>query len=329
MSKVWIKDIAYYVPERVVTNEEIIEAHSLKMKASWIEKRIGITERRWASENQAASDLAIEAAKKLDLQGFEGAIWVSTISQDYYTPSTASIIKGQLGLTDHLPAIDMNNACAGQIFALDNAVARLKTTDEKHALVIATEVRSRFLNMKDRRTVFLFADGAVVFQLEKTDDAPGEVEWCISKTIPSTDFEILVPGGGSRKPFKQFTQEEDFHPFIKMQDGEKIFQATTESLIGLITDSLAKNNLTVEDYDYYVFHQGNGAIISKVCDTLGISSDKTWVNFDHFGNTSSASMGIALAEAQELGKIKKGDRVLVMAMGAGFHVGMASIKWGI
>ncbi len=325
MSKVWIKDIAFYVPERIVTNDEIIEAHSLKMRASWIERRIGITERRWASDEQAASDLAVEAAKKLKLNKFKGSVWVSTISQDYFTPSTASIIKSKLGLTDDLPAIDMNNACAGQIFALDNAVARLKTTDETEALVFATEVRSRFLNMKDRRTVFLFGDGAVVFQLEKSDDAPGEVEWCQSKTIPSPDFEILVPGGGSRHPY---SSGEEIHPYIKMQDGEKIFQATTESLIGLITQSLAKNNLTVDDYDYYVFHQGNGAIISKVCNELGISEDKTWVNFDRYGNTSSASMGIALAEAHELGKIKKGNRVLVMAMGAGFHVGMASIIWG-
>lgn len=327
MSKVWIKDIAFYVPERKVTNDEIIEAHGLKMKASWIEKRIGITHRRWADKDQAASDLAIEAAKKLNLKNFKGSIWVSTISQDYFTPSTASIIKAKLDLSDDLPAMDVNNACAGQIFALDCAVSRLKTNDEKEALVFATEVRSRFLNMKDRRTVFLFGDGAVVFHLEKSDDAPGEVEWCISKTIPSKDFEILVPDGGSRNPYMD--DIEKYHPYIKMQDGEKIFQATTESLIDIISEALAKNNLTVEDYDYYVFHQGNGAIISKVCDKLGISDDKTWVNFGTYGNTSSASMGIALAEAHKLGKIKKGNRVLVMAMGAGFHIGLASIKWGI
>ena len=325
--KVWIKNISYYVPERVVTNQEIIDAHSLRMKASWIEKRIGITERRWCDENTAASDLAVEAVKKMNIDEINGAIYVSTISQDFLTPSTASVVKGKLGWKSYYPAIDMNAACAGQIFALDSAVSRLKGSEDKEALVIATETRSKFLNMKDRRTVFLFADGAVVFHLEKSDEAPGEVEWVQSQTIASEDFEILIPGGGSKLPFNDGVDPVETK--IKMQDGEKIFETTTETMIGLIHDQLKKYETKVSDYDFFVFHQGNGAIIRKICGALDIPMEKTHINFDKFGNTSSASMGIALADAHEQGKIKKGGKVLVLAMGAGYHVGIASIKWGL
>ncbi|MBL6988931.1 MAG: ketoacyl-ACP synthase III [Bacteriovoracaceae bacterium] len=324
---VWPKNIAHFVPEKIVTNNDIIAANSLKMKDSWIQKRIGIYERRWVDEKIAASDLAVMAAKKLNMNNFQGAIWVSTISQDYFTPSTASIIKNKLNLEHDYPAIDLNAACAGQIFALEMAVSRLLTTDEKEALVIATEVRSKFLNKLDRRTVFLFADGACAIHLVKEENSQGNIEWTRCQTIPSDSYEILVLGGGSVHPFDQ-NNESEYTPFIKMQDGDKIFQRTTESLVTVISGSLKKYNSKISDYDFFVFHQGNGAIIKKVLEAMNVSTDKTLINFDKFGNTSSASMGIALSEAVQQKKINKGDKVLVMAMGAGYHIGLASIVWG-
>lgn len=327
--KVWIHQMNSYLPPTEVTNDEIIKEQSLKIKSSWIERYIGIQTRRWALDHVAASDLAVKACEGLDLSTFQGPVFVSTISQDYFTPSTASIIKGKLGLKDDCPAIDLNAACAGQLFALDLAKSRLLTHEEEtQALVIATEIRSRWLNKNDRRTVFLFGDGAVVFHLKKGNetDSIGHIEWCESKTIASDQFDILVPGGGSALPWHKM--ESSSLGYIKMNDGETIFKHTTESLIGLIEQMLSKHCQSLSDYQYFIFHQGNGAIIKKICDQLGIAQNKTLINFDRFGNTSSASMGIAFDQAIKEKKIKKGDRILTMAMGAGYHIGMSSIIWG-
>lgn len=324
-----IKGIAHYVPETIVSNQQIIDRHSLRIKASWIENRIGITERRWADENIAASDLAVKAVEKLKLVDFKGSIWVSTISQDYLTPSTASIIKQKLGITDKYPAIDLNAACAGQIFGLEMAKSRLEASDEEEALVIATEVRSRFLNKKDRRTAFLFGDGACAIHLKKEprEKSGGKINSLSTLTIPSDFFEILVPGGGSVSPVREPSDLDSV--YIKMRDGERIVQLTTGNLLDIIREHMEKNRQTIDEFDFFVFHQGNGAIINSICNNLNISLSKTWINFNKFGNTSSASMGIALSEAHQQEKIKKGDKVMIMAMGAGLHVGIGSLTWGI
>lgn len=327
--KVWIKRITHSAPENIVSNQDIILANNLKIKDEWIKNRIGIENRRWADKSTTASDLAVEAIKKMNLTSFDGPIFVSTISSDYPTPSTASLIKSKLELENDAPAIDLNAACAGHLFALDLAQAKLLTSDYKQALVVATETRSKFLNKTDRRTVFLFSDAAAVFLIEKCENPPGAIEWIESKTIASKDFEILVPGGGSAAPYGESDEErKSFYPYIKMNDGEKIFEATTISLVTMITESLLKYQKTIADYDFFVFHQGNGHIIKNICENLNIPLNKTEIAFNQYGNSSSSSMGLAFSLALESGKIKKGNRVLILAMGAGYHIGMASILWG-
>jgi 3-oxoacyl-[acyl-carrier-protein] synthase-3 len=321
-----LKSCSFYVPENMVDNQFIIDLNSLKMKASWVEKRIGITHRHWASEDQAASDLATEAAKKLNLKDFNGSLWVSTISQDFYTPSTASLVKKRLGIEGNAPAIDLNGACAGQIFALDCAYRRLLASDETEALVIATELRSKFLNKHDRRTVFLFGDGASAIHLKK-EEGDYFLHWVESLTIPSDQYDIFIPAGGSREPLTAQSIEEHKNK-ITMNDGVGIFEKTTESLVEVINKLIHEKNESLSDYAYFMFHQGNGAIIRKILENLNLSEEQTHINFNKFGNTSSASMGIALAEAIELGKIKKGDKVMCLAMGAGYHIGVMSFTWG-
>jgi 3-oxoacyl-[acyl-carrier-protein] synthase-3 len=327
--RVWIAGIANYVPRRVVDNAEIIDRHALKMRASWVERALGVRERRWADEGESASDLAASAVRGLglDLARFEGSLVLSTVSPDYLTPSTASLAKRKLGLTSRHPAVDLNAACAGALFALDLAMNRLIATDEREALVVATEVRSRYLNPKDRRTVFLFGDGASAIHLRKDDEAPGHVEWVRSATIPSQESEILVPAGGSAMPLSQAVLDGD-QQFITMLDGTKIVELTTGLLVGEIEDVLRQKKMASGDFDFFVFHQGNANISQKICSALGVPADKTWTNFDRFGNTSSASLGIALSEAVQLGRLRRGQRVLLVAMGAGYHVSVASLVWG-
>jgi 3-oxoacyl-[acyl-carrier-protein] synthase-3 len=329
--KIWIAGVGHALPEQVVTNQELIDRHALRIKASWVESKIGVSERRWVSAGEAASDLAVTACLAcagFDAGTFEGSIWVSTISPDYLTPSTASIIKGKLGLKGDQPAFDLSAACAGHLFALDAAAQRLRGTEETEALVIASEVRSAYLNKADRRTAFLFGDGAAAFYLKKSHGAPGELEWTYLATRPSLDAEILVPGGGSRQPLTPETLAQGLQ-YIKMNDGEKISEVTTTTLVEELRRVLKLKGRTPADFDFFVFHQGNGAIAAKICDALGVPAGKTLSNFNKYGNTSSASLGIALSEAQSLGKISSGDRVLLMAMGAGYHFGIASLVWGI
>lgn len=324
--KIILKAVGHYVPDQIITNDELIERESLKIKSSWVEHRIGIRERRWASDDQLASDLAIEAIKTLQLKNFKGALWLSTISQDYLTPSTSSRVKAKLQWKHELPCFDLNSACAGHLFALEMAYQRLLCSDEVEALVVSSEIRSRFTNPKDRRTVFLFADGASAFHLvKKSANTNAGIEWTLSKTLTCESLDIYIPAGGSALPLAQVNDSSE--TFIKMNDGPKIFDLTTNALVAAIMESLETKNLTLQDYDFFVFHQGNTLIIKTVLEKLGLGLEKTHINFERYGNTSSASMGIALSEAVQLGKIKTGDRVLLMAMGAGHHMGMTSIVW--
>ena len=265
----------------------------------------------------------------MNLASFDGPIFVSTISPDYPTPSTASVIKSKLQWDSDAPAIDISAACAGHLFALDLAKSKLLTSDYKQALVVATETRSKFLNKADRRTVFLFSDAAAVFLIEKNDNAPGSIEWIETKTIASKDFEILVPSGGSAAPYGESDEvKKSFYPYIKMNDGEKIFEATTISLVSMVEASLTKYNKQISDFDFFIFHQGNGDIIKNICKNLNVPIEKTEIVFNQYGNSSSSSMGVALSIALQNGNIKTGDRVLLLSMGAGYHIGLASILWG-
>ncbi|HVK61274.1 MAG TPA: ketoacyl-ACP synthase III [Bdellovibrionales bacterium] len=322
---IYLEDLSYYVPERVVTNQEIIDANSLKMKADWLSSRVGINERRWARADQSASDLAVEAIKRLKRPFTAGALFVSTISPDFLTPSTASVIKQKLGLTDSLPGIDMSAACAGQIFALEQAAFRMSASKDSDALVVATEVRSRYLDPTDRRTVFLFADAASCWRLSRTSGI-AKLDWTLAQTRASEDYEILVPGGGSKEPLTSESVASG-RQFIRMNDGAKIVDATNTQLVDGIRSAVEKSGSKIEDYDFFVFHQGNGSIIRAVAKTLGVREDQTWVCFDRFGNSSSASCGVAFGEAFERGAIHAGSRVLLVAMGAGYHVGMASFSF--
>jgi 3-oxoacyl-[acyl-carrier-protein] synthase III len=321
-----IAGVSFHVPDRVVSNDEIIAEGQLKIRAATIEKMIGVRERRWVTGDTAASDLAVAAIKKLGLPAFGGSLFVSTISQDYLTPSTASVIKRKLDWTHSGVAIDLNAACAGLLVAIDLAHSRLRTSEETEALVVATEVRSRFLDRRDRRTAFLFGDGACAIHLRK-QDAGGSIEWIHTASPPSETTEILVPAGGSAHPASASTVADGLHT-ITMVDGPKIVESTTVLLVDWIRQVLKDHGATIADFDYAVFHQGNAFISRKLCEALGIPVEKTWANFARYGNTSSASLGIALAEAHECGKLRRGDRVLVVAMGAGYHIGIGSLRWG-
>jgi 3-oxoacyl-[acyl-carrier-protein] synthase-3 len=323
---IYIQAIQHYLPPRRISNQELIDLNSLKMKSSWIEGRIGITERRWALPEQAASDLAVEALRKIDMG--EAPLFVSTISPDYLTPSTSSEIKRKMNWTGMEMGLDFQAACAGFIFSLELAAQRIQSGVSGKAYACATEVRSRFLDLTDRRTVFLFADAAAGCLLSNDPkDAQGQLLWTATYTQSTGTPEILVPAGGSKTPIELSQLENKDHK-IRMVDGVAIEETIYKSLTDKVNENLKIHKESISDYDFVVFHQGNGTLLKNLAMQMGFREDQTHINFNIYGNSSSASLGVALSEAIELGKIKPGNKVLMVAMGAGYQLGVAALRWG-
>ena len=324
---VFISQLAHHVPSRVVTNDELIAAEGLKMKASWIERNLGIRERRWCAPEEAASDIAVASCRKLQLDGFDGPLFLSTISPDYFTPSTSAIVKRKLNLTGKAPAYDLSAACAGWIFALEAAAIRLDAGRDEEALALAAEVRSKYVNPRDRRTAFLFGDGAVAAHLTRCRPTGGyfQLAWTHLSTIPVEDIEIFVPGGGSVAPFRATSLAGD-EQFIRMVDGNAIREATQTRLLEEIAGVL-KEEVDLKSHDLVLFHQGNKTLILNILRLMGADESKTFTTFEDFGNSSSASVGVTLSAALQSGRIKNGSRILLVTFGAGQHMGMAELRY--
>ncbi|MBK7963626.1 MAG: ketoacyl-ACP synthase III [Bdellovibrionales bacterium] len=322
---VYILKLGHYLPERRVTNDQIIAARQLKMKASWVETRLGIRERRWANDHQTTSDLGVEALKKI--VGPEGPLVLSTISPDYLTPSTASEIKRKMRWQQQHQATDLAAACAGFIFSLEVGALLCQALPEEHIYVLAAELRSRFLDMSDRRTVFLFSDAAGACSLRcDPQNSLAQLLWTSCSTEGLVEPEILIPAGGAKTPMTEELLKSSMNK-IKMVDGVSITQAVEEKLVSAVKNCLAQRGESISDYGYFVFHQGNGQLIARIMDQIGASAGQTHTNFSQYGNSSSASVAVALSEASELGLIKSNQKVLLVAMGAGYHLGLAGLRW--
>lgn len=317
-----IKAIASALPEALISNQDIIDRYALKMKADWIERNLGIKTRHWANWDTdkpiTASDLGAQAVQNLNLKTFEGPIWVSTISPDFISPSMGSLIKRKLGLKDFYPAFDINAACSGLLYALAAAQSWLLThSDCDEALVIATELRSRALNKQDRRTVFLFGDGAVALLLKKNSKEHSEhtgIQWIDLFSPPSESNEIYVPLYNEPST-------------ITMQDGKKISSLATEQLAEKIALTLKQHGEKIENFDWVFSHQANQSINQRLNELLKINPKQSFSNLERIGNCSSAGIGISLDEASRTQRIKPGQKLLLLTMGAGYHYGAASLIW--
>ncbi len=322
---IYLTRLGHHIPDRSVTNDELINLNSLKISSAWIEKRLGISMRRWAKAEETTSDLAVSALKKISTG--EAPLFFSTISPDYLTPSTSSEIKRKMEWKGLSPAIDFNSACAGFMFALEMAALYLKGTGQKKAYCLAAEMRSKFLNLTDRRTVFLFADASAGCELQTANsDAIAELLWTHTITESLVEPEILVPGGGAKAPMTIEGFANNQHK-ITMVDGGNISNSVETKLVSVIKDALSELREEVSSYDFFIFHQGNAQLIREVLKQLNLDENKTHINFDVYGNSSSASAAVALSEAHELKKIQRGQKVLMVAMGAGNHLGLAGLKW--
>lgn len=316
-----------YAPEKVVTNKDLEKV--VDTTDEWIYERTGIRERHQAAEGEFTSDMALRAAvralemaktkpEELDL------IIVGTISPDSPMPSCAAILQHKLGATKAF-AFDLSAACAGSIYGLNIAEQYIKTGAANRVLVIGTELLTRLIDWEDRNTCVLFGDaaGAMVIGPSDSDDS-GIL--ATSLHIDGSQSEILwIPAGGSRFPTTEETVRQKLHK-VKM-NGREVFKFAVRSLEDVIRETLEKANLTVEDVTHVCAHQANVRIIDAVLERLGIPGEKAFLNIDRYGNTSSASMPITLDEANRAGRLKKGDLIVMTAIGAGMAWGCTLVRW--
>lgn len=326
MQSIGIKGMGYYVPENIFTNfdfEKIIDTSD-----EWIRTRTGIIERRFASKEQATSDLATEAALKaienskinktdIDL------IILATVTPDYIAQGAACIVQHKLGLTA-IPCFDLNAACTGFIYGLEVAYSLVKSGLYKNVLVIGAETLSRIIDMQNRNTCVLFGDGAAAAIIGEVEEGYGFLGLSIGAE-GEDDMILKVPAGGSKKPNDEETLK-NRENFVVMK-GQEVFKFAVSTLPKVTLNALKQAKLDVNDLAMVFPHQANLRIIEAAAKRMKYPLEKFYVNLSRYGNTSSASVGIALGEALEKGLVKKGDNIALTGFGGGLTYGSIILKW--
>ncbi|QYY35574.1 beta-ketoacyl-ACP synthase III [Ruficoccus sp. ZRK36] len=325
-ASVIVKGIGAYVPARIVTNDEL--SKTVDTSDEWIRTRSGISERHVADPDQATSDLATQAAlaamadanvspEDIDL------IIVATMSPDMAFPSTACLVQSKIG-AGCIAAFDITAACSGFLYALETGTRMLKAGDYRHALIIGAEKMTSLMDWDDRTTCVLFGDGAGAVVLGKSDEPGTGVIDSILRADGERPSLLYMPAGGSARPASAETVANHEH-FLKM-NGKEIFKVAVRDMGKVALDLLDKVGVKPEEVACFIPHQANIRIIESMVARMGVPMDKFLINIDRFGNTSAASIPIALEEARRTGKVKSGDYVLMAAFGAGLTWGASLVK---
>lgn len=332
-SDIYLSYVASFLPEDVVTNEEFVKRSGLttgaNTRAQWIEGRTGIKSRHWVDSNQGVSDLAIESAKKLfnkmpSLKDSVRHLLLATISGDYPSPPTAPFIQDKLGLNG-CATYDLGAACAGFTEGIQVAVA-LHQLNSEDVLLIAADVRSKFLNLQDYNTAPLFGDGAAAVLIGKR--RPLDCGFKLKAIRSFTDGQhasmIMIPGGGSKPPLKENLEGQYY---LTILDGTKIFIKAREAFSLGSKQFLSELDLKISDIKFLVPHQANSLIIREVKKDLGLLDEQVIETISFTGNTSGASVGIALNHMLETKKLNTGDLILLAAAGGGGIVSHALLEF--
>lgn len=325
-SDIYLEKLGVGLPSRRVSNDEIIALGGLNIRSNTIEKIVGIQERRWVENGESASDMAVRAIRAASIGETDGALWVSTISPDYYTPNTASVVKAKLGWQNTKPAIDLNAACSGLIFAIENGIARLKAFDESEQVIVATEIRSPFINTSDRRTAFLFGDGACALLLTRKQKKPlARFLYVKTHSIAQSEVDIWIPSGGSARPITAESLAAKQNK-IQMRDGTNILKKLHFALQNIFELDLRQQGLCFQDMDYLVLHQANTPLLMEIQKALNFKPERIVNTFATLGNTSSSSIGIALSELFTTKSLRQGERICCLTLGAGDHLGIIVLE---
>jgi len=321
-----ISALGTYVPPRLLTNSDLE-----KMVATsdvWIQERTGIRERHIVDKGVATSDLAVEAAKiALAKRGIVAkdveAIIIATVTPDMMFPSTACLVQDKLGAAGAW-GFDLSAACSAFLYAIQTGAQFVSTGVHKKVLVIGADVMSSIIDYTDRATCVIFGDGAGAVLIEPSDDDTGFIDF-LHEVDGSGGKSLYMPGGGSLHPSSHETVDQKMH-FVH-QDGQAVFKFAVRKLADICERLLTRHGLTGKDIDVFIPHQANLRIINATGDRLGLRPESVIVNIDRFGNTTAATVPLAMQTAISEGRLKKGDLVLLASVGAGFTVAATLLRW--
>ena len=323
-----IKSLATYVPPRVLTNFDLEKM--VDTTDEWILKRTGIRERHIVDPGVGASDLAREAAiKAIAKAGLTpddiGFIVVGTVTPDMMFPSTACLLQHKIGAS-HAWGFDLSAACSAFTYALTTASQIVGSGAHEHALVVGADVMSSIIDYKDRATCVLFGDGAGACVVSASSGDDGMILDFEHEIDGEGGSALCMPAGGSLRPPSHETVDQRLH-YVK-QDGQTVFRFAVRKTEEIASRLLKRNGLTPADLDLFVSHQANRRIIQSASEKLGLDPAKVVINIERFGNTTAATIPLALNDAVCSGRLKKGHLVLLASVGAGFTVGAVLLRWG-
>ncbi len=331
MSKIRAKitGAGMYVPEKVVTNRDLEKL--VATSDEWIRDRTGIRERHFVSEGEANSDLAIQAARRaLNKAGTKpeelDLIILATVTPDMMFPCTACVIQDKLGAKKAW-GFDLSGACSGFLYALITGAQFIQTGTYKKVLVVGSDVMTSIIDFEDRATCVLFGDGAGAVVLEPTEEEGIGILDSILAADGAGGAFLYMPAGGSRRPASIETVQNRMH--YVHQDGKNVFKYAVKLMAEVSHEVLARNGFKTEDLKLYVPHQANLRIISAAKDRLKLRDDQVAINIDRYANTTAATIPSCLAEAQDCGRLRKGDLVVLASFGAGFTWGSVLLKWAL
>ncbi len=329
MPKAYITAVAHYVPEKVLTNFDLEKM--VDTSDEWIRTRTGIRERHILEPGKATSDMAAEAVKKLcenrgiDPLEIEGII-VATVTPDMFFPSTGNLVQEKVGAKNAW-SFDVAAACSGFIYALSVGAQYIMAGTHKKIVVVGGDKMSAITNYRDRNTCVLFGDAAAAVLLEPTEDEDkGIIDFMLFSDGSGAEY-LKMKAGGSLFPASLETVVNDWHYIY--QDGKTVFKFAVTKMAEVSVNILEKHGLSGKDLTLFVPHQANLRIIDAAVKRLGIDYDKVMINIDKYGNTTAATIPLALSEAYLQGKIDVGDLVLFATFGGGFTWASALLRWGI
>ncbi|MQA30976.1 MAG: beta-ketoacyl-ACP synthase III [Luteitalea sp.] len=326
-----IKSLATYVPPRILTNADL--EMMVETSDEWILQRTGIRERHIVDPGVGTSDLAREAALKAIAQaGLTpddiGLIVVGTVTPDMMFPSTACLLQHKIG-AHRAWGFDLSAACSAFTYSLTVASQIVASGGHEHALVVGADVMSSIIDYKDRATCVLFGDGAgavVVSAAQRDGDGDGAILDFEHEIDGGGGAALCMPAGGSLRPSSHETVDQRLH-YVK-QDGQQVFKFAVRKTEEISRRILARNGLTPGDLSLFVSHQANRRIIESAAGRLGVPAEKVIINIERFGNTTAATIPLALNDAVCSGRLRRGDLILLASVGAGFTVGTVLVRWG-
>jgi 3-oxoacyl-[acyl-carrier-protein] synthase-3 len=315
-----------YAPSQVLSNADL--ERLVDTSDEWIVSRTGIRERRVAAAHVTTASMgAVAGARAIAVAGLDpdeiDLILLATLTPDYWMPSTAALVKEAIG-NGRAAAMDVAAACSGFVYAFSTAQAYVTSGLARHVLVIGAELLTRFLDYSDRSTCILFGDGAGAVVVSGSDEPGGSLGLELT-TEPQGAYMIWLPAGGAKSPPSLETIARGEH-FIRME-GKETYRFATKTLASSALTAIERAGLRPDDISLFIPHQANIRIIEAVAKGLDLPMDRMFVNLDRYGNTSAASVPLALAEAVDGGRVRVGDRIVIVAFGAGFTSGAAAIEW--